>query len=66
MKEKTKYSSSIRPHENVIQFLGVCLDPLVIVTKYYENGSLLSLVRSKTPISEELLRKLLKGIAAGT
>lgn len=36
---------SLRPHDNVIQILGVCSQPLAIVTKYYENGSLLNWIQ---------------------
>jgi len=54
--------SKLRPHENVIQFLGVSnSNPPAIVTKYYELGSLLQY----KVVEEATMIGVLKGIAAG-
>ena len=34
----------LRPHPNVTSLLGVCLDPICIVTEYVSNGSLQKLI----------------------
>jgi predicted Ser/Thr protein kinase len=56
--------SSLRPHENVIQLLGISMNPPCIITKFYENGSLLNLLK-KRELSLKENFKILKGIAAG-
>ena len=30
--------SKLRPHVNIVQFLGVCLNPLCIITEFLSNG----------------------------
>jgi hypothetical protein len=30
--------SKLRPHVNIVQFLGVCLNPLCVVTEFLPNG----------------------------
>lgn len=58
--------SKIRPHDNIVQLIGVCRDPPVIVTRYYANGSLNAyLKRCKTNIPQHVIIKILKGISAG-
>eukprot|EP01114_Cavostelium_apophysatum_P021359 TRINITY_DN7435_c0_g1_i2.p1 TRINITY_DN7435_c0_g1~~TRINITY_DN7435_c0_g1_i2.p1 ORF type:complete len:454 (-),score=55.97 TRINITY_DN7435_c0_g1_i2:124-1485(-) len=37
---------TIRPHKNVVTFLGVCRDPLCIVTEFHSKGSLVHLLHS--------------------
>lgn len=39
LQQEVNILASVR-HENVVLFLGVCLDPLCIVTSYYGMGSL--------------------------
>ena len=34
--------AKIRPHSNIVQFFGVCLDPLCLVTEFMEGGDLKS------------------------
>ena len=34
--------SNIRPHSNIVQFFGVCLNPLCVVTEFMERGNLRS------------------------
>jgi tRNA A-37 threonylcarbamoyl transferase component Bud32 len=57
--------ANIRPHEHVIQLLGICTEPYAIVVKYYEEGSLFDYLESGKPISPSEVIELLKGIAAG-
>ena len=34
--------SKLRPHVNIVQFLGVCLNPLCIVSEFLPNGEIKS------------------------
>jgi len=56
--------SKLRPHDNVIQFLGVCQNPAAIVTKFYELGSLAVYITTNK-VSEKTMFKMLQGISAG-
>jgi len=56
---------SIKHHANVVTFIGVCSDPLAIVTEYMVGGSLRSLLRSATPIEYPLKLKIMKDMSAG-
>jgi len=53
------------PHSNVLQFVGICIVPLCIVTQYYERGNLKEYLR-KSPLMElqEMLR-IMRGICQG-
>eukprot|EP01118_Nematostelium_gracile_P007130 TRINITY_DN2304_c0_g1_i1.p1 TRINITY_DN2304_c0_g1~~TRINITY_DN2304_c0_g1_i1.p1 ORF type:complete len:531 (-),score=133.00 TRINITY_DN2304_c0_g1_i1:70-1662(-) len=57
--------ANIRPHENVIQLLGISTEPYSIVVKYYEEGSLYNYIEKGNPLPEKEIISLLKGIAAG-
>jgi len=63
--EEAKLMLRLRPHENVVLFLGVVRSPLCIVLKFYDNGSLYTYLKSANPISLELKLKMMKGTAAG-
>eukprot|EP01114_Cavostelium_apophysatum_P024542 TRINITY_DN963_c0_g1_i4.p1 TRINITY_DN963_c0_g1~~TRINITY_DN963_c0_g1_i4.p1 ORF type:complete len:1192 (-),score=342.98 TRINITY_DN963_c0_g1_i4:33-3269(-) len=56
---------NLRPHRNVISLFGYCLEPLCIVTEFCSNGSLDSLVKSDTVITEKMMFDFARGIAAG-
>jgi hypothetical protein len=59
---------ALRPHVNVVQLLGICLEPLAIVTEFMEEGSLHSFLmdKEKTPeIEIDKVKKAARGIAAG-
>jgi len=57
---------SLRPHVNVVQFLGITSSPtLCIVTEFLDQGSLYHLVFSNAKIDSNLLMNVVKGIAAG-
>jgi len=46
--------------------LGICMEPLCIVTDYYKNGSLLNYLESHgKELNNKQLMKILQGIAAG-
>ena len=57
----------LRPHDNVVQLLGVCTHPqLLIVTRFYSNGSLLNFIENQqSSLDRQLLLKVLCGITAG-
>jgi len=50
---------------NVIQFIGICVVPLCIITKFYENGSLIGYLKKngKLPINQSI--NMLLGISLG-
>eukprot|EP01114_Cavostelium_apophysatum_P023055 TRINITY_DN8568_c0_g1_i2.p1 TRINITY_DN8568_c0_g1~~TRINITY_DN8568_c0_g1_i2.p1 ORF type:complete len:279 (-),score=52.74 TRINITY_DN8568_c0_g1_i2:7-843(-) len=55
----------IRPHDNVVQLLGICTEPLCIMLKYYEKGSLQSYLRSDEKITFAQQLHILRNIACG-
>jgi len=56
----------LRPHVNVVQFLGITSSPtLCIVTEFLDHGSLFQLVFSNSKIDANLLLNIVKGMAAG-
>jgi len=55
----------LRPHKNVVLFLGVCIDPMCLVTEFVEKGSLSVYILSDAEIPMNLSVKWIKGIAAG-
>eukprot|EP01119_Soliformovum_irregulare_P025030 TRINITY_DN9140_c1_g1_i1.p1 TRINITY_DN9140_c1_g1~~TRINITY_DN9140_c1_g1_i1.p1 ORF type:complete len:808 (-),score=157.86 TRINITY_DN9140_c1_g1_i1:51-2474(-) len=61
---EAEFMQEMQPHRNVVTFLGVCQDPLCIVTEFLENGSLDSLwKRMETPWKMKL--QMIRDIAAG-
>merc|ERR1712000_397262 len=59
---------SLRPHKNVVQLLGVCIDranPLCVVTDFQPNGSLHSLLKSDKPLGWSTVVNILRGVSAG-
>ena len=70
---------AIRPHSNVVQFLGICEAPLLIITgmffycscahnlEFMEKGSLYEFLRTPKGIQLEMAEQieLMKGIASG-
>jgi len=54
----------MRPHPNVVLYLGVCRQPLCLVTEFVANGNLLALIK-KEPINNDMKLKICQGIAAG-
>jgi serine/threonine protein kinase len=58
--------SKLRPHSNIVTFLGVCLQPFCVIFEFLPNGNLrshLDASSSKITSSEQL--KWFRGIAAG-
>jgi len=64
MKE-IRVMANMRPHPNIVQFLGMCLEPLCILTEFYERGSLHSFLRKSDEMNDELQWKIIRGVAAG-
>jgi serine/threonine protein kinase len=57
---------NLRPHPNVVTFLGITSSPISIVLEFCSGGSLYHLIHNKSKkISYELALKILKGVAAG-
>jgi len=60
--------AKLRPHKNIVTFLGVCTDskhPLCIVTEFMKSGSLWQRLQKSDPISDTLKLKWIQGIACG-
>jgi serine/threonine protein kinase len=55
----------LRPHPNVVLFLGVVQDPVCIVTEYMSKGSLDHILKSDIPIGQSLMIKIMKDAASG-
>jgi serine/threonine protein kinase len=66
-KAEAKVMGSLRPHENVVTFLGCCLGPPGIVTVFYERGSLQSYLKERRddPLDLVISVGILRDIAAG-
>ena len=64
-REEFTLMKNLRPHRNIVQVLGVCLDPLSIVTEFVAGGSLYSFLHSSLPLNGELLFKIIRGITSG-
>jgi len=66
---ETALMCKLRPHSNVVQFMGACTkagDFLAIVTEFMERGSLLAYLKSENQkISHEEMTKIARGIVAG-
>jgi len=60
-----KLMKGLRPHPHVVTMLGVVSDPLCIVTRFYENGSLIELLNSEHKMSMTVNITIMKGIASG-
>jgi serine/threonine protein kinase len=64
--EEVRLMKKLRPHQNVVLFLGVTLDPICIVTEYMLGGSLESLLKNDhMTFSIPALKRITAGIAAG-
>jgi len=49
--QEVQLMKKMRSHKNVMQLIGVIVTPPCIVTPYYENGSLFTLMNSDAKIS---------------
>jgi len=57
---------NMKPHQNVVQFLAVCPEPLCIVTEYCAKGSLWGILQSLDLSTDpHLLLQFVKDIAKG-
>jgi serine/threonine protein kinase len=64
--EEAGVMATLRPHDNVIQLLGVVLHPQpCIVTRYYSKGSLRSHLDGPKRFTWRTCLKVLRGVAAG-
>jgi len=65
-KSEAVVMSALRPHVNVVQFLGITSTPqLCIITEFLENGSLYQFIFSDAKIDTTILTNILKGISGG-
>lgn len=59
---------ALTPHDNVVTLVGMCKDPICMITQYYDRGSLfdyLMSVRRNVDLPKGLITKILVGIAEG-
>jgi len=66
-KAEASVMARLRPHVNVVQFLGITSAPapLCIVTEFMDQGSLYAYLHGDSKIDTNILMNLVKGIAAG-
>eukprot|EP01119_Soliformovum_irregulare_P015014 TRINITY_DN4180_c0_g1_i1.p1 TRINITY_DN4180_c0_g1~~TRINITY_DN4180_c0_g1_i1.p1 ORF type:complete len:422 (-),score=133.24 TRINITY_DN4180_c0_g1_i1:19-1284(-) len=67
-KKEANTMRNLRPHPNVILFLGICVppDPICIVTEYLKNGSLFEFIKNpNNPLNLSQKVKLLLGVSQG-
>jgi len=65
---ETDLMKSLRPNPNVALLIGVCADPLCLVTEFYERGSLYNLLHSPQGtafLTKEVTDTIVIGIARG-
>jgi len=64
---EAKLMKSLRPHVNIVTFLGITSapNPLCIVTEFMGLGSLQSFLQKQQTLSTEQLKTIITGIAAG-
>jgi len=56
----------LRPHNNIVLFFGVCLQPLCLVFEFLSNGNIRTYLDDKSkPVGNDLIMKWFKGIASG-
>jgi len=55
----------LRPHPNLVLFLGITVRPLSLVTEFCAGGGLYTYLHKNTDISNEQKRKFIQGIALG-
>ena len=64
--QEANIAKNLRPHANVVQFLGICTEPkLLIITEYLPYGSVHSLLHSKVTLNITTTIKLAMRAAAG-
>jgi len=63
--EECEFMRNLQPHPSVVQFLGICEDPICMITEYCGNGSLKSLLDSNKPIDSKLQFKIISNIVSG-
>eukprot|EP01114_Cavostelium_apophysatum_P012751 TRINITY_DN2924_c0_g3_i1.p1 TRINITY_DN2924_c0_g3~~TRINITY_DN2924_c0_g3_i1.p1 ORF type:complete len:566 (-),score=119.63 TRINITY_DN2924_c0_g3_i1:62-1759(-) len=57
---------NLKPHPNVVGFIGVCASPtFCLVIEYMEGGSLIEVLQSNRELPQETLAKIVRGCAAG-
>lgn len=59
------YFRNLRPHPNVVLLLGVCQNPVCIVTEFLPRGSLWDILNSTQPINTSLKKKIIRDVASG-
>jgi len=67
-KHEASLMAQLRPHVNVVQFLGATFSPspLCIITEYLDQGSLYTYIHDpSSKFTDDIIRTLALGIAAG-
>ena len=58
--------SKLRPHSNIVQFFGICLNPLCVVSEFLEKGDLRHYLDDKqNKIEKQQMMKWINQIAIG-
>jgi len=66
-KREATVMKNLRPHVNVVQFLGITVapHPLCIITEFMDQGSLYNYIHSSKKIDANILMNFVRGISAG-
>ncbi|KAL6076205.1 ptk6 protein tyrosine kinase [Balamuthia mandrillaris] len=67
-KEESELMRKLRPHPNVVQLIGVCMNPdypLCIVMEYMPRGCLLDYLRKGNELDEKRMVLMARDVAAG-
>ena len=58
--------SKLKAHSNIVQFFGICLNPLCVVSEFMENGDLRHFLNDQQNVIEkQQMMKWIKQIAIG-
>ena len=58
--------SKLRPHSNIVQFFGICLNPLCVIAEFLEKGDLRNyLDKEQNEIDQQQMMKWINQIAIG-
>jgi len=64
--KESEVMASLRPHPNVVHYVGITSSPIVIVTEFCEKDSLLNYLKdTQNPLTIKLVKKFLLGTARG-
>ena len=55
----------LKGHPNITQLLGICFEPICLITEFVDNGSLRKFLSSDLPVDKTAQVQIARDIAAG-